>query len=111
MPMPRIIVSLTLFLWLLIFLFAHFVEHDPQVALYPFIGCYPGSLLEGYHPFLINIWQASLIIIQVALATFGFYRNSRRAALAFLSFSLIFSVVGFVRVYCFVIPQISGFHK
>ena len=110
MTIPRIIVSLTLFLWLLLFLFAVFVEKDPQVALYPFIGCFPGPLLEDYHPVLLDIWQAGLMILLAALAAYGFYRNSRPAALSCMSLSLFFCAAGFVRIYLFVIPQISPMH-
>ena len=104
--MPRIINSLTLCFWLLLFVFALFVERDAQIALYPFIGCYSGLLVESYHPVLVDIWQAGLMIILAALAAYGFYRNSRAAALAFLSLSLFFSVVGFVSLYCFVFPNL-----
>ena len=98
--MPRIIVSITLFLWFLLLLFALFIAKEPQVAIYPFFGLYPGALSgQAYRPVLVDIWQIGVAVILVALAIIGLYSNSRPAAIACMTLFLLSCLAAFVRLF------------
>ena len=104
--MARRIVSITLLLWFLILIFAIFVAKDPQVAIYPLFGLYPGSISgQSYSPILVDVWQTIVAVILLVLAVVGLFRNNRPAALACMIVFLLSCAAAFVRLFFEVGPM------
>lgn len=97
----RVLVIVTLFLWLLIFIFGALVLHQPQVAIVPLYAFYPGELVAGkpgYNPTFMHAWAAGAGILCLVLAILATARRNRTAAIILMIFFLISTLISCARV-------------
>jgi hypothetical protein len=95
------LVALTLFLWLLIFLFGVLVLHQPQVAIVPLYAFYPGELVAqkpGYNPTFMHAWAAGAGILCLVLAILATRRRNKSAAITLMVFFLVSTLISCARV-------------
>ena len=82
---PRKVVGITVFVWALLFAFAWIVLRQPDVALIPLYGLYPGSDADDNSDYVVEqIWAACAGLTFVILALVGLFRKSKVAAIAFM---------------------------
>jgi hypothetical protein len=95
------LVVLTLFLWLLIFIFGTLALHQPQVAIVPLYAFYPGELVAekpGYNPTLMHAWAAGAGIFCLVLAIVATQRRNKSAAIILMVFFLMSTLISCARV-------------
>jgi hypothetical protein len=82
---PQKIVGVTLLLWALLLAFAWIVLRQPDVALIPLFGLYPGPAATDNSDHGVElVWAAGSALVFAALAFVGLFRKSRVAAIAFM---------------------------
>jgi hypothetical protein len=103
--MPRILIGVTLIIWVLVGFFFSTALRQPAVFLAPLYGLYPGEMASGasnYHPVLGHFWAAASGLAFIVLAFVGLSSHSKPAALAAaVAFTVLFLLsvlVLFVRV-------------
>ena len=82
---PRMIVGFTLLCWALLLAFAWIVLRQPEMALIPLLGLYPGKASAAYVDYdAEQIWATGSGLVFMALVFFGLFRKSSVAAIAFM---------------------------
>jgi hypothetical protein len=87
----RRIVSVTLILWALLFVVALMLLHQPEVALLPLYGLYPGKINYQAE----QIWAVGSGFVFLILALVGIFRKNKMAAVAFMVLFFL-SVAGWI---------------
>lgn len=99
--MAREFVKVTLVLWLFLLIFGVLIVQQPQVALLPLCGLYPGVAASGssaHSPILMYAWEITMFVIFSVLAFFALWRKSTAAGIAVLIFFLISTGAACARV-------------
>ena len=99
--MARILVIITLFLWLLILALATSMARQPMIALLPLYAFYPGQTVSGgqdYHPFLMNILATCMGMVFIILGAVAVLRKNKIAGVAFIVLFLISVVLILARI-------------
>jgi hypothetical protein len=95
----RILVGITLVLWLVVFYLAKTVARDWHLALLPLYGLYPGHGASGEsNPTLMHSWAIGMGAVFATLAWMGIARKNKSAAAVFFFLLILSSIVGFVRL-------------
>lgn len=97
----REFVKIVLVLWLLLLMFGLLIIQQPQVALLPLCGLYPGDIASGgpdYSPVAMYAWAVVMLVVFSVLAFFATWRKSTAAGIALLVLFLISTGVSCARV-------------
>jgi hypothetical protein len=95
----RIMVGITLVLWLLVCFLAKTVGKDWRLALLPLYGLYPGLGDSGdTNATWMHAWAIGMGGVFAALALLGILRKNTSAAGAFLLLLILSTLLGFLRI-------------
>lgn len=97
---PRMIVGFTLFCWALILAFGAIILRQPEMALIPLVGLYPGVAYADYVNYDAEyFWVIGSGLVFMVLAFAGLFRKSTVAAFAFAILFYISIFVWILRLY------------
>jgi hypothetical protein len=108
----RVLVTITLLLWLAILILHLSVSYEPQVPPLPFLplyAFYPGVIISGQidsHPALLHSWGIGAAVVFFALAFVAIRYKKKSAGLAFLALFVISTLI----VYARVVDQVRSLH-
>jgi len=100
----RLLVAITLLLWLAILILHLSVSYEPQVPplpLLPLYAFYPGEILSGQvnsHPALLHAWGIGSGMVFFALALAAVRYRKKSAGFAFLALFLISTLIVYGRI-------------
>ena len=95
----RIIVGITLVLWLIVYFLAKTLARDWHLALLPLYGLYPRpAATGGSSATFMHSWAIGMGAVFATLTWLGIDRKSKSAAAAFLILVILSTVVGYVRI-------------
>jgi hypothetical protein len=103
----RILVGITLVLWLVVYYLAKTLAKDTRLALLPLYGLYPGPAASGESSAtLMHSWAIGMGAVFATLTWMGIVRKSKSAAAVFLLLLIFSTIVGYVRL----LAAVAGIH-
>jgi hypothetical protein len=97
----QLLVIITLFSWLLLYIFGIVVIRIPMTVIWPLYGLYPGVLAPDKPNFnlrFLHEWGIGAGVVFLALAVIGMWRKNRLAAVILLVLFLVSTLIAFARV-------------
>lgn len=110
--LARLLVSVTVFLWVIILLLDLLLTYEPEVPplpLLPLYAFFPGEILSGQinsHPTFLHIWGTGAGLAFAAAAFFAWRYKRRWAGIAFMALFFVSTLI----VYARVVDQVRALH-